>query len=242
VVEGGRLIPEGTKANRTKDIVVPLIGTGCAFAASLLSVVVLFYLHYRSENINNQLWQIQQDQFKALQSAKTDEFARDSERQYVALVYQDLISKDPGKQDGALLLLKILQPSTALKLVDWATRVGIILPENKDKSQLLTRSLEISQDNARFRIFLHVGQSGTRQVPSEALIRRELTSSGFGVVGSDLGTDQYGPGVDYFHDDDKRGAEGVAGILSKLRDPDGKPIPARKQSAGNPSGYLGVWF
>lgn len=87
---------------------------------------------------------------------------------------------------------------------------------------------------------MHLGQSANRSVPTETEIIKALSSVGFGVAGMDTLADQYGPGVDYFHDSDKNGAEQVAAALSTLRPPTDKPIEARKPKAKNQVGVLGV--
>jgi hypothetical protein len=228
---------------RTKDVVVPLIGTGFAFIASLISVLILLYTHHRSIAIEAQLYQIQQTQFVAAQTAQAEQFNRESARQYVTLVYVDLTSKDVEKQRAALSLLEILEPSTALKLLVWANKASVILPENKEQSMTVERALESLNENGRFRIFLHLGKSGSRSISSEADIKKTLSSMGFRVVGTDTKVHPE-PGVDYFYDSDKAGAEQVASMLNEIRDPNDKPVIVRNPQSANdhPLGTLGVWF
>src|SRR6185312_663289 len=98
------------------------------------------------------------------------------------------------------------------------------------------------EDPDRYRIYLHLGQYSTRNVPGRATINSTLTSRGFGVAGSDQQVDRYGPGVDYFHDADEEGAKKVADSLNALLGPDQPPIKPRRQRVDNPQGLLGVWF
>lgn len=209
--------------------------------ASLLSAAVLFYVHQQSDQIQTQLSRIQQDQFTIAQSTKTEEFDRDAERQYVALVYQDLISQNAEKQSAALSLVKILLPLTGGKLLNWAQAEGIILSVNRNKSQAIVTDLNAREENARFKLFVHLGKYGNRNVPEISEIRKNLADAGFGLIFPDALSEQYGPGVDYSHDEDKRGAEKVASILNQSRNPADKPISARKQP-NVPPGYLGIWF
>jgi len=69
---------------------------------------------------SNRLLTIQENQAAAERSAKLDQFNRESERQYVALVYTDLTSGSATRQRAALSLFEILQPETSLKLLAWA--------------------------------------------------------------------------------------------------------------------------
>jgi predicted chitinase len=96
-------------------------------------------------------------------------------------------------------------------------------------------------DAERYKLYLHLGQTG-RAVPSRDAIETMLVPLGFASAGTDLQSDQYGPGVDYFDPGDKEGAEAVAKALNTLLGPDQTPVKARRQSAKNAAGTLGIWF
>jgi predicted chitinase len=96
-------------------------------------------------------------------------------------------------------------------------------------------------DAGRYKIFLHLGPTG-RAVPARAVIERTIVPLGFSAAGMDLQFDQYGPGVDYFNEGDKKGAEALAKALNMLLGPDQAQLKARRQSVSNPPGTLGVWF
>ncbi len=227
---------------KTKDVIVPLIGTAFAFIASLLSIILVFYTAHRSNQIDHQLQQIQSAQFDAEQAAKTNQFNRESERQYVSLFYKEIISHDANRQKAALSLVKILEPQTGLKLITWARDSGVLLQESREKTLAIEKDLKKLEENSRFLIYLHLGQVKNRNVPAQSNIEKALTSEGFRVVGSDNQKDVYGPGIDYFHDKDKEGAERVAAVLNGLLGLDKKRITVRKQSVTNREGVLGIWF
>jgi hypothetical protein len=227
---------------RTKDVIIPLVGTAFAFIASILSAGLMFYIGHRSNLIDDQLNEIQKTQFAAEQAAKASQFDRESERQYVSLVYQELISQDEMRQKAALTLVTILEPDTGQKLIAWIRDSGLLLEENKAKSLEVEESLEKLKTNRRFVLYLHLGQVENRQVPARVDIERLLKSNGFINLRVDDEKDRYGPGVDYFHDTDRVGAEIVADILNTLLGADQKPIVPRKQSGRNPEGWLGIWF
>ena len=138
---------------RTKDVIVPIIGTVFAFIASVLSTVLVFYIGHRSNQIDRQLGKIQEAQFTAEQTAKAHQFDRESERQYVSLFYQEIISQDIKRQNAALSLVRILEPQTGLKLIAWARDSGILLDENKEKSREVEKDLEKLKENSRYVIF-----------------------------------------------------------------------------------------
>lgn len=98
------------------------------------------------------------------------------------------------------------------------------------------------KDPDRYKLYLHLGQFSGRSVPARATIDSALASVGFVVAGSDQQLDRFGPGVDYFHDDDAEGAKKVADSLNALLGPDQPPIKPRLQKVDNPEGLLGIWF
>jgi len=235
-------------SERTEKVVVPLVGTAFAFLAAILSGYVLYFTNGKTSTIQEKLGEIQKDQAAAERSAKLDQFNRESERQYVALVYTDLTSRDASRQRAALSLLEILQPETSLKLVAWANKANIVFAENKPRSQEIERRLDVEQrlefirEIPRFRVFLHLGKAKNRPVPDVDAIKKVLADQGFSISGIDDQSDDYGPGVDYFYTDDQRGAQEVAKILVALLQNNSASMRARRQSAVNRSGTLGVWF
>ncbi|HVO02040.1 MAG TPA: hypothetical protein VMT54_07550 [Candidatus Cybelea sp.] len=96
-------------------------------------------------------------------------------------------------------------------------------------------------DPGRYTIYLHLGPTG-RLVPARAVVERTIAPLGFSAAGADQQLDQFGPGVDYFNDGDKAGAEALAKALNTLIGPDQPQVKARHQSVSNPEGMLGVWF
>jgi len=96
--------------------------------------------------------------------------------------------------------------------------------------------------DGKFRVFLHLGKANNRAVPEEGAIKKALEAQGFVVVDSDGKKDDYGPGVDYFHDEDKNGAQRLASLLNRLLPGQQGRILPRRQSARQPPGTLGVWF
>jgi hypothetical protein len=229
-------------SEQTAKVIVPLIGTAFAFLAALLSGFVVYYTNDKTVQIQQKLSGIQQDQYALEQLTKLNQFNRESERQYVTLVYNDLISKDVERQRTALSLLQELAPETGLKLLHWARNAKIILPQNQAESSSAENKLNILEANGRFRIFLHMGSAKGRPIPDVSAIRKALASQGFSVVGTDDIFDNYGPGVDYFSDIDKTGAESVAKLLTDLLPNGTRTIPARKQTVQNRIGTLGIWF
>src|SRR6185295_5918180 len=98
------------------------------------------------------------------QSAKSAQFSRELTRQYVTLVYPDIIGTDAPRQKAALSLLQIVEPRVALPLITWAQETHVILPGNVAEGNAVKKRLEYLENN-RFRIFLHVGKAGNRPVP-----------------------------------------------------------------------------
>lgn len=222
-----------------KDVAIPLAGTLFAFFASILSAIVLIYTNNQTNNLQLRLQDIQRTQFEIEQRSQTDQFDRDSERQYVTLVYQDITSNDPERQRKALSLLGMLQPTTASKLLDLVNKAGFILPENKEQSKVVEKALDARSENARYRVFLHITPNSAG--PSAADVSKALAASGFQVVGVDTHT-QGTPAVEFFHSSDEAGARNAAVVLQTF----GKQAtPSLKTDNGadrNPAGYLGVWF
>lgn len=229
-------------SDRTAKLLVPLIGTGAAVFAALLSGFLVWFTNDKTRQIQEKLAVIQQDQFAAEQSAKSGQFNRDSERQYVALVYNDLLAKDAARQRAALSLLQVLAPDTSLKLLAWANGSKIILPENQAESRKIEGRLETLQANGRFRLFVHIGQARGRPVPEPEAIRKALAGDGYAVTGLDNESDNYGPGVDFFNESDKEAAKDIARIVTELRPGNPGAIPIRKQSIPNRNGTIGIWF
>jgi hypothetical protein len=225
-------------------VLVPLVGTGAAVFAALLSAFLVWFTNDKTRQIQERLAIIQQDQFASEQSARLGQFNRESERQYVGLVYNDLLAKDKdaARQRTALSLLQVLAPETGLKLLAWAQQANVILPENQAESRKVEGRLEALQANGRFRLFLHTGVSKGRAVPEVEAIKKALAADGYTVLGVDDKTDAYGPGIDYFNDADKQAAESIAKALTSLLPGNPTAIPVRKQSAQNRAGTIGIWF
>lgn len=223
---------------------VPLLGTSAAIFAAVLSGFLVWFTNDKTSQIQEKLAVIQQDQFSSEQAAKLGQFNRESERQYVALVYNDLLAKDKdaARQRTALSLLQVLAPETGLKLLAWAHQAKVILPENQAESQKVEGRLEKLQANGRYRIFLHTGSANGRPVPELEAIKKAFATEGYTILGLDDQKDAYGPGVDYFNDSDKSAAESIAKVLTGLLPGDPKQIPARRQNAQNRVGTIGIWF
>jgi len=101
-----------------------------------------------------------------------------------------------------------------------------------------------STEYNRFQLFLHLGSSIKSPVLSEDTVRQTLELKGFHVVGVDYKIDEYGPGVDYFFKNDKKGAEQVAKVINELLPEGTKFMNARKQRGNSKTkeGTLGIWF
>lgn len=162
-------------------VFVPLAGTGAAIFAALFSGFLVWFTNDKTRQIDEKLAVIQQDQFALEQAAKLGQFNREYERQYVSLVYNDLLAKDKdvGRQRMALSLLQFLAPETGPKLLTWAQQTNTILPENQAESRKVEGRLEILQANARFRIFLHIGVAKGRPVPEIEAIKKTLADDGW---------------------------------------------------------------
>ena len=225
-------------------VLVPLVGTGAAVAAAALSGFLVWFTNDRTSLIQEKLAVIQQDQFSIEQAEKLGQFNRDSERQYVSLVYNDLIAKDKdaARQRTALSLRQVLAPETGLKLLAWAQQAGVIFPENLKASQEVGGQLEKLQANGRYRIFLHTGQATSRPAPELEAIKKAFAAEGYTILGLDDKKDDFGPGVDYFNDADKTAAENIAKVLTGLLPGESRPIPARRQKVQNRIGTIGIWF
>jgi hypothetical protein len=235
-------LPDSQPRQIDAKIVIPLVGTGCALLAAVLSGCVLLFTNDKTTRIQTTLSQIQQGQFAAEQSAKSTQFNRESARQYVALVYGDLTSKDGSRQKAALSLLEILEPDVALKLLSWAQKTGVILPGNIDEGNAVKKTLESLQENGRFRIFLHVGQAKNRPVPDVDAIKKALATQGFAVLATDEDVDEFGPGVDYFDDRDIDAAKKVAASVGGLLPGNSDSMRVRRQTVQSRPGTLGIWF
>ena len=243
----------GAPSGRMSSVYVPLIGTLAALLAAGVSGFLVWYTSERAgqlqERLNEKTGQlqerlsvIQQAQIATDQSIKLNLANRDFERQYVALVYNDLLAKDSSRQKAALSLLTVLAPETGLKLLAWAQQAKVILPENREASLEVKSNLEALQANGRLRLFLHVGQAKGRPLPELDAIGKALSEDGYSVLGTDNQADAYGPGVDYFDLGTKPAAEKIAKILTSLLPAGATPIAARKQSTPNHQGTIGIWF
>jgi hypothetical protein len=234
---------DGTAAS----ITVPLIGTLFSFAAACLAAYVAYYatvktgeIAQQTDSIQRQIISIQQAQHDADQAAKSAEFNRDTARQYISILYADIISKDTARQRVALSLVALMEPETGLKLIRWAQNSGVILAENKKQGQDVEKQL--IEDSNRFLVYVHLGQSGNRPIPNREVVISTLSSGGYRLGATDDLSDKYGPGVDYFHDQDKAGAERVAEAMKGLLPAGSKEIHARLQNGPGRDGVLGIWF
>jgi hypothetical protein len=98
--------------------------------------------------------------------------------------------------------------------------------------------------NQKYTIYLHLGKHDNSEQESLNPTRDALNLSGFRIAGYDDQRDTFGPGVDYFYEKDKLGAEKVVDILNKLRKPNEKPFVARPhlEKKIQKEGTLGIWF
>jgi hypothetical protein len=96
-----------------------------------------------------------------------------------------------------------------------------------------------ADDISRYTLFLHTGggPGGTAD-----LVKGVLQKQGYTVRPDGDTDDSGGPGVDYFYDQDRAGAERVAGVVNSALPEDLKRLQPRRQQARNPPGYLGVWL
>ena len=101
-------------------------------------------------------------------------------------------------------------------------------------------------ENSHFVLFLHAGggpPGSAKQLTNT--VADALQAHGYVVRGVDDKLDAVGgPGVDYFYDQDRRGAADVADIVSAALLPvlPKKRLEPRFQSVKNPMGFLGVWL
>jgi hypothetical protein len=92
----------------------------------------------------------------------------------------------------------------------------------------------------RYNLFIH-DDGGPAELSDR--IAKTLRAKGFEVRGTDRDADlEGGPGVDYFYEGDEAAARAVAEIANSMLPADRKKLVARKQSAKNPPGFLGVWL
>jgi len=170
-----------------------------------------------------------------------------------------LRSQEMGKAqlDRYTFVQKLLEGALKEEPSQRTINVNLIkLALGNDEAALLFAGLDLSSDpqlkavavdggrlvNTQFRIFLHLGRhDGSRPQDSKPVIAA-LTNSGFQIKGQDNQADEFGPGVDYFFDSDKAAAVRAAATLNDLIGSSPKPFVARRQSAKNAEGALGVWF
>src|SRR5262249_9182164 len=115
-------------------------------------------------------------------------------------------------------------------MAKWAPNSGVILAENKQQGQDVEKQL--IEDSDRFPVYAHLGQSGNWPVPNRDAVINALSSAGYRLGATDELSDKYGPGVDYFHDQDKTGAERVAAAMKEFAPDGSKEIHARLQPCG----------
>jgi hypothetical protein len=112
----------------------------------------------------------------------------------------------------------------------------------KEESKKIETQLNSRIINSRFRLFIHLGQVNSRPVLERNLLIQKLESQGFQVVGFDNKSDKYGPGVDFFDEKDRKGAEKVVEIINTLLPPEATKLIVRRQNVMQREGVLGIWF
>jgi hypothetical protein len=143
------------------------------------------------------------------------------------------------------------QAYSATKLACETQKAATKLQCERVKSQLQTRyatQQAACQENKGYTLFIHAGPTppaGLISAVTNALLEKGYTLRG--DVESDQNT-QYGPGVEYFDDASSVAADRIAsvvnGVISKLeiRREESQKLKARRISANNPAGWLGVWL
>jgi hypothetical protein len=96
-------------------------------------------------------------------------------------------------------------------------------------------------DSKRFQVVLHIGKSDPGS-EIERKVKSALLEAGYNVVSSDHKNDDYGSGVDFFSDDDCRGAADIANIVSKELPRNEPPLIIRRQKGATSVGRVGVWI
>jgi hypothetical protein len=108
-----------------------------------------------------------------------------------------------------------------------------------NEAQTLIETQRNKLESVGYTLFLHTGGG-----PSDTaeLVKGVLQKQGYKVL-PDGETDGIGgPGVDYFNDQDRAGAERVARLVNSALPEDLKRLQPRRQQVRNPLGYLGVWL
>jgi hypothetical protein len=106
---------------------------------------------------------------------------------------------------------------------------------------LRPQSEQFAADSKRFQVVLHIGKSDPGS-DIERKVKSALLEAGYNVVSSDHKNDDYGSGVDFFSDDDCRGAADIANIVSKELPRNEPPLIVRRQKGATPAGRVGVWI
>ena len=99
-------------------------------------------------------------------------------------------------------------------------------------------------DAKRFVLFIHGGAQASK--PPEDLTSRialTLARRGYVVKSPEKDLDEVGgPGVDYFHTEDRVAAQDIADTVNSILPSEMNKLPVRLQRITNPSGYIGVWL
>lgn len=155
---------------------------------------------------------------------------------FVQRLLDGALSQDAGQRTITVNLITLtLGSEEAAQLF-----AGLRASENETVREVAAAGTELV--NQRFRIFLHLGKHDASGIQPLDPVKDALNKAGFEIRGSDNELDRHGPGIDYFNDTDRAGAERVATILNGLRGPKDKPFIVRRQSTKNAQGTLGVWY
>jgi len=217
---------------------IEAIGIIISSIAALLAAFIAWNQNQIADQQNQKQNQIQIE----LQQIQESQFSRELEQKYVEIFYQEIVSGNSIRQNNALTLLLMIQPATGEKLNQWAKQSGLLTVKAKEESKKIETQLNSRIINSRFRLFIHLGQVNSRPVLERNLLIQKLESQGFQVVGFDNKSDKYGPGVDFFDEKDRKGAEKVVEIINTLLPPEATKLIVRRQNVMQREGVLGIWF
>lgn len=154
---------------------------------------------------------------------------------FVGNLLTEALGEDKPKQTLALNLIRLVLKDEAVQL--FLGFEGSSIPQIRDVGVAGTAAL-----NGGYTIYMHFGRHDVKTQPNPQMYKDTLANAGFRIAGIDELNDPYGPGVDYFFEEDKAGAERIAGILNANLSSNEKPFVTRLQRAANRNGVIGVWF
>ena len=225
-----------------KDIVIPLIGTVSALATAVFAAWLAHDSATKTDAIIAAKNQFDQVEARLKDLEKSFQFERDTSRQYVAIIYPDLIGPDSKKQKLAISLVQILEPHTAQKLLLWLKDSSAIADQNKSDLNSTLGMVNIAVENSRARIFVHLAADKNKDKITAASLTAALARSSFTdvTVEQDVSADNLR--IQYFRPEDEDLAKRISSALQTLQPAGTPPIPPRYDPALKNSPYTFAVF